>query len=754
MSFTQFESLVFLLWLGTSLWVKHDAGKHRIPTHGYAYTTNTGAWAWFLGCLLLWIVVFPSYLVRRRNLLARRRLREDAVAKLGSLEGQPILIDPETASAAGADAWDLVAIGQVQRLRGLQPVHLAPGIPTKLVESALKHYLRLEPGELLLAIIDPTMGAKPGQSCALTSRRIHWSDPKWKDSLAKTADRGLAPGLGLGRAGLVFQGTSIAYTELGGRYAVIEPPGMEPARAGEQPVGSEAPSEPEPGPGTGNPYKPAMFSEIYVDPGQEGVSELGFSLNITETDPTLLELDDGQKIDLGILDPGLRKAICGFLGAVGPAARRKAPVLGAAMAQEARWLLIELKHNSAWVINMQEGLRDFHQALQTATRRVVVVPALAAACAAVFAAMTASGVSMSQPSIQNLLDWGANFGPYVAVDHEYWRLFTAMFLHIGFLHLLFNMWCLLAAGPMVERLFGNLGFAAVYMISGLGGSLASVTIHPDLVSAGASGAIFGIFGALFGFLTAQHRSVPTPLLKPLRASAGSFIVYNILFGLMDHRVDNAAHLGGLVTGFVSGMLLFRRIPVKSSNRGIVRRLAAAAGLFIGLVLAARAVAPGVAARDGIRQASHSTDRAIESYNQLIASMRKSLENFGQVSDEMNALLDRVAKTDAFRPGDGALLDRLIDRIRADLEVLQKAPQPAPGLLPMLEAFITSERELREALKMLRAVHDRPDVELPGGPNSLQSKIEESNRAFAKMSEIGAAYIKAHELVVVPHQGTR
>ena len=144
-----------------------------------------------------------------------------------------------------------------------------------------------------------------------------------------------------------------------------------------------------------------------------------------------------------------------------------------------------------------------------------MTPLLVVACVAVFAAMVVRGVSPTEPSIEALLDWGGNFGPYVAVDHEYWRLFTSMFLHVGFLHLLFNMWCLLAAGPMVERFFGNLGFAVIYVISGIGGALASTAFHPLLVSAGASGAIFGIFGALFGFLAVQHQTVPAALLKPL-----------------------------------------------------------------------------------------------------------------------------------------------------------------------------------------------------------------------------------------------
>ena len=309
----------------------------------------------------------------------------------------------------------------------------------------------------------------------------------------------------------------------------------------------------------------------------------------------------------------------------------------------------------------------------------------------------------------------------MAVDHEYWRLFTSMFLHIGFLHLFFNMWCLLAAGPMIERFFGNLGFAAVYVVSGLGGSLASLAVHPLLVCAGASGAIFGIFGALFGFLAAQHRSVPAPLLKPLRASAGSFIVYNIVFGMMDPRVDNAAHLGGLATGFVSGLLLYRRLPITPNRRGIVRRVAATAGLLIGLVLASRTITVGIAARDVVRQASHGTSRAIESYNQLIASIRKPLESHNRVSSEMNELLARLEKTDSFRPDDGPLLDRLIDQVRSDLDVLQKVPRADPELLPMLDAFVASERELARRSRSSRPRTIAPVLSFPAVPGAWRGR---------------------------------
>jgi rhomboid protease GluP len=699
------------LVLASSLWVLFDARGQRIPTHGHAYTINTGAGAWFLGCLFLWIVVFPAYLVRRGRLMGQRRRRSEAAAKFDERIGQAAEISPEDPELEGSDPWDVVAIGQCQRLRGLEPVHLAPEILPRLVHSALKLYLRLEPGELLLAIIDPTQGSKPGHACALTTRKIHWSDPNWKDTLAKTADRGIAPGLGLGRAGQVFGGSSVPYPALGGSFAA-----------------SETMLEPEPAP------LPAFLSE---PAGRDDGSG-----------PASLELGNGRRINLGMLEPVLRGSICDFLRAVGPAARQGRPALGADMADQARGMLPVLKRHSGRILAEQEGLHDFHSALRTATRRAVVTPLLVAACVAVYAAMVVQGVSPTEPSIEALLNWGGDFGPYVAVDHEYWRLFTSMFLHVGFLHLLFNMWCLLAAGPMIERFFGNPGFAVIYVLSGIGGALASTAFHPLLVSAGASGAIFGLFGALLGFLVAQHQSVPAALLKPLRASAGSFVAFNIVFGLMSPRIDNAAHLGGLATGFLCGLLLHRRLPIVPGRRGITRRVLAAAGLSIGLVLAARTVADAVAARPQVRLASHETDRASQSYNQLVALIRQPLVNQDRVSGEMNRLLDRLEHSRSPRPDDPAVVDGLVKQLDSDLETLRRAPPLDPELRGILGKLIEAEGELRDALKGIKVVLDHPDAQVVRGPESISGKIEGSNRAFDQFSRLNDQYLKSHGLEVL------
>ncbi len=102
-----------------------------------------------------------------------------------------------------------------------------------------------------------------------------------------------------------------------------------------------------------------------------------------------------------------------------------------------------------------------------------------------------------------MLNWGANWGPLTTAG-EWWRILTACFLHFGIVHLLCNMYALLLAGLLAERLFGNWFYLAIYIGTGLASSLTSLWWHPELICAGASGAIFGVYGALLGYLVNQR----------------------------------------------------------------------------------------------------------------------------------------------------------------------------------------------------------------------------------------------------------
>lgn len=176
--------------------------------------------------------------------------------------------------------------------------------------------------------------------------------------------------------------------------------------------------------------------------------------------------------------------------------------------------------------------------------------------AVVFLVMLAKGTPLMKPNSVQILRFGANFGP-LSLGSQWWRMLTAMFVHIGLVHLLINEWCLWDLGYMAEHLYGPRTFFAVYIISGLTGSLVSVTYNPASVSAGASGAIFGIAGALITTLYFGH--IPAPR-KALRASLVSLLVFagfNLIYGFERGGIDNGAHVGGLVSGLIMGAILSR-----------------------------------------------------------------------------------------------------------------------------------------------------------------------------------------------------
>ncbi|MFC1858608.1 rhomboid family intramembrane serine protease [Thermodesulfobacteriota bacterium] len=219
-------------------------------------------------------------------------------------------------------------------------------------------------------------------------------------------------------------------------------------------------------------------------------------------------------------------------------------------------------------LSVQEKI--FQNTLREMTPKVIFTPVIIGINTLVFVVMLINGVDVLSPTIKSLLSWGANFGPST-VDDEWWRLLTCTFLHIGIIHLLFNMWVLWDVGNLVERLVGNVGFVVLYLVSGLIGSLASVFWNPFVVGAGASGAVFGVCGALIAFL-AWGSSIPTEVLGKLRNSVLAFLAYNLLFGLGQEGIDMAAHIGGLAAGFICGVAMRQRLTPDSVAKRYIRNV--------------------------------------------------------------------------------------------------------------------------------------------------------------------------------------
>ncbi|GAB3825325.1 hypothetical protein GCM10028895_34800 [Pontibacter rugosus] len=178
------------------------------------------------------------------------------------------------------------------------------------------------------------------------------------------------------------------------------------------------------------------------------------------------------------------------------------------------------------------------------------------------------GLHVLEPDAARLVDLGANFGPYTLTGQP-WRLLTSMFLHGGLLHLLFNMMALVNIGAQLEMLIGRVQFILAYVLCGLAGSVISLWwVSPEVnVSVGASGAIFGMFGLLLMVLLLE-REMDWKTKQGMLGSMAVVIGLNLAYGMRD-GIDNAAHVGGLVTGVVYGALLLLR-----SDRYITQKYSA------------------------------------------------------------------------------------------------------------------------------------------------------------------------------------
>jgi rhomboid protease GluP len=187
--------------------------------------------------------------------------------------------------------------------------------------------------------------------------------------------------------------------------------------------------------------------------------------------------------------------------------------------------------------------------LQSSPVRVPLTYTLLAINLLVFLAMLSQGAGLWHTTTGVQLAWGANFGP-ATQDGQWWRLGTAMFIHFGLLHLGMNMWALRDVGRLVERLYGPWRFLALYLGAGVLGNLVSLVVQGNqAVSSGASGAIFGLYGALLVFLWRERRLVDPHEFRWLFWAAIVFVALIFAMGIwVVPGIDNWAHAGGFAVG--------------------------------------------------------------------------------------------------------------------------------------------------------------------------------------------------------------
>lgn len=202
----------------------------------------------------------------------------------------------------------------------------------------------------------------------------------------------------------------------------------------------------------------------------------------------------------------------------------------------------------------------------------------------VFLLMALSGANIMLPDGESLVKWGADFSP-LTLSGEWWRLLTCCFVHIGIVHLLMNMYALFFIGLLLEPYLGKLRFSAAYLLAGIFSSITSLWWRGSTVgiSAGASGAIFGMYGVFLALLA--FNIIEKSARKALLASIGIFVAYNLLNGVTSNGIDNAAHIGGLVSGFIIGCAFIPSLK-KPQNQKLQYSITGAITVLIVLISAA------------------------------------------------------------------------------------------------------------------------------------------------------------------------
>ena len=378
------------------------------------------------------------------------------------------------------------------------------------------------------------------------------------------------------------------------------------------------------------------------------------------------------------------------------------------------------------------------------TPRAWVTPTLAVLIVLGFAIEIALGVPVMSPTGQQLLKAGGEFGPLFA-EGEWWRALTSMFLHAGPLHLAFNLWAFWSVGHLTERVFGNKAFLTIYVFSGIGGSLASLAWSPLTVGVGASGAIFGVYGALLAFVVLHRGVLPPEYLAQHRNSIVGFIGYNVVFGLSQKNTDMAAHAGGLLTGALAGSVLGRDLLRPAEHA--LRRALTAVGFAVLLLLVAVFVRARLfdipeikadrAANDGLAHLQAKRyPQAIESYTQALTQNREHhwLFNRGLAyysSD--NLKLAQQDMRDAHALQSGAATDTMLCEIGVTLggskAELEEAAAHCSAALPLAE-----DPKKKAALLSMRAI-----------ARGLQERDDESgaDADAALVLDDGAVMARAH-----------
>lgn len=353
---------------------------------------------------------------------------------------------------------------------------------------------------------------------------------------------------------------------------------------------------------------------------------------------------------------------------------------------------------------------DLTELMRSRAANVPVTSMLLAANGLVFVMMLLAGAGLWHTTNGVQLAWGANFGP-ATQDGQWWRLFTAMFVHFGVVHLAMNMWALWDVGRLVERIYGSGRMLMLYLASGMVGNLVSLVVQGNAaVSAGASGAVFSLYGALLVFLWRERRQVHPSEFRWLFGGAVVFTLLILGMGYVVPGIDNSAHGGGLLAGAVIARLFARPWVAQSPSVGGVGRWAAGVALVAALAwLATHLPQPAYRYGEEVR-----ARQAIQSFLNADRGISQQWESLLRSGPAQGLTFEQLA---------GTLDERVTQPYARSFEQLVAAtpgtPVPSASELGVLQAYaqqrVEAAREMTEGLR----THD---------PQKVRQGLEQAKKA--------------------------
>jgi rhomboid protease GluP len=294
---------------------------------------------------------------------------------------------------------------------------------------------------------------------------------------------------------------------------------------------------------------------------------------------------------------------------------------------------------------------------------------------------------------------------------------------------------------LVERLYGPLAFAVVYVAAGIGGALASVAASPVRVSVGASGAICGVLGALLAFLVIHRRTIAGSVRNPLLVNLVGIVAFMAILGFFVPNIDNEAHLGGLVTGIVCGLLLSRPWPVIRVRRATVRRASASIAIALALLGAAALVMRrGTTALPPVRRYQDLADQigpALAEYNDIVDAMPVTLVLSRDRDDpEVRAGLERQTR-------------ELTLRARTNLARLRSASTPYSGLRVLVDDLKRAQSRQIESLDAALKYLDTGSLDHLKGEGGVLDRRALASREIQAFQNHQETYLREHGVATKP-----